>query len=142
MLWHMLSTPGILSPLARPSSMRRRATSVRVKPRSSRCWRSHAPSFSGIKPSFLRARSRAAADTCWGVVSDDEVVGKASFGALDEGFYFSGFEDEGWAVGVGGLAESDAAAGEFLGFEAGAAVVAPWFAPVVGTEAGGGHAVA
>src|ERR1700722_918099 len=149
----MLSMPGILSPLARPASKRSRAISGRVNPRASRWWRSHRPGSSGITRSLRNRRSRISAFMVirpsgrWHPESRvlglaQEVVSDTGFGAFDKSSDFGGLENEGGAVGVGRLADSDLAAGEFLCFEAGAAVVAPGFAPAVVTEVGGGHAVA
>src|SRR5580658_4155941 len=102
----MLSAAGMeLSPTAWAAWMSWRAISRLVQLRASRCWRSQAPNVSGM--------------------SGEQVVGEAGLGAIDEGADLGGLEDEGGAVRVGGLAEGDLAAGEFLGFQAGAAVVAP-----------------
>src|ERR1039457_1387576 len=80
---------------------------------------------------------------CCGLGGGEEVVGEAGFGAVDEGADFVGLEDERGPGGVCGLAEGDAPAGQFLGFDAGAAVgAAPWLLPAVGAEAGSGYAVA
>src|SRR5689334_18338901 len=76
-----------------------------------------------------------------GARSGEQVVGQAGLGALDERPDLAGLQDEGGAAGVGGLAEGDPAAGELLGFQAGAAVVAPGLAPALAAEVGGGHAV-
>src|SRR5579859_1585875 len=156
MLWHMLSAPGMeVSPLACPAWMRRRAMSGRVQPRASRCWRSQVPSSVGMTPSFavrrfpdtpgVRERPAVSPGCCRGGArgwSGEQVVGEAGFGALDEGADLAGLQDECGAGGVGGLAQGDLAAGEFLGFQARTAVgAAPGFAPAVGAEVGGGHAV-
>src|SRR6266567_794713 len=77
-----------------------------------------------------------------GAGSGKQVVGQAGLGALDERPDLAGLQDEGGAAGVGGLAEGAPAAGEFLGFQAGAAVVTPWLAPSLAAEVGGGYAVA
>src|SRR5260370_39730620 len=72
----------------------------------------------------------------------EELVGQAGFGALDEGPDLVGFQDEGRAVGVGGLAQGDAAAGQFPGFQTVATVgAAPWLAPAVRAELCRAHAV-
>jgi hypothetical protein len=81
------------------------------------------------------ARARKTVPGCW---SGEQVVGEAGLGAVDEGADLGGFQDDGGAAGVGGLAQGDPAAGEFLGFQAGAAVVAPRLAPAVWAEVGRG----
>src|SRR5450755_5069293 len=85
--------------------------------------------------------SRPAVAAVGGLGSGEQVVGQADLGAVDEGAYLVGFQDECGAAGVGGLAQRDPAARELFGFQAGASVVAPRLVPAVFAEAGRGHAV-
>src|SRR6266568_9470305 len=74
--------------------------------------------------------------------SGEEFVGETGLGALDEGPDLIRFQDEGRAGRVGGLAQGDPATGEFLGFQANAAVgTAPGLTPAVWAQLDGGHAV-
>src|SRR5260370_13217043 len=120
--------PGSLSPLAAAACRSWRAISGMGQPRAWRCWRSHAPSSWDIASAFtlrtwvdtvsvrayvclLFARPAAAGweNTglrCW---LAEEAVGLAGFGAFDEGLDLVGFEDEGGAVRVGGVAQGGAA---------------------------------
>src|SRR5450755_4732630 len=74
--------------------------------------------------------------------SGEQVVGQPGLGAVDERGDLVGLEDERGAVGVGGLAQRDPAAGQFLGLQAVAPVgAAPGLGPVVVAEFGRGHPV-
>src|SRR5450755_1405546 len=74
--------------------------------------------------------------------SGEQVVGQPGLGAVDERGDLVGLEDQRGAPGVGGLAQRDPAAGQFLGLQAVAAVgAAPGLGPAVASEVGCGHAV-
>src|SRR6266571_3811849 len=156
MLWHMLSRPGMdVSPFAWAALMSWRAISGRGQPRASRCCRNQAPSSFGITPSFAVwtfTDTRCVRECPYvssvpltgdggGRWSGEEAVGEAGLGAVDERADLAGLQDEGGAVRVGGLAQGDPAAGECLGFQAGAAAVAPWLVPAAGAEVCRAHAV-
>src|SRR6266498_5546714 len=154
MLWHMLSRPGMdVSPLAWAALMSWRAISGRGQPRASRCCRNQAPSSFDITPSFAiwtltdtycvrecPQVSTSPPGDGRGIRSGEEVVAEAGLGAVDECADLVRLQDECGAVRVAGLAQGDPAAGELLGFQAGA-LVAPRLAPAVVAEVCRAHAV-
>src|ERR1039458_5181078 len=72
----------------------------------------------------------------------EEVVGQAVLGTLDECLDLVCLQDQYRTGGGGGLAQGDLAAGQFLGFEAGAAVgAAPWLLPAVVAQISGWRSV-